>query len=191
MVVQQPRHLLTQCLGFLVRDGEAGLAVAHQVGQAAHFGGNHRRSAGHRFEGYHAERFIVGRHHQQLGCRIIIGQPVLVTLAKEDDRLLHREIVTQLLQTRHLGAHLARAGRRIPADDGQMYPLTFLQLQAGHGLDQRVHALERLDPPDEQHHTVVGLQPHVQLGFVGRDGIEVADVHAGRDGDQLVRRGLI
>ncbi len=170
----------------------AGLAVPHEESQSAHLRGNDRRAAGHGFQCHHPKRLVKRRHHQNFRGRIIIRQRVLRALAEEDHRLSHTQVVAQLLQAHHLGGHLVGVGIRLAADDRQIDGVEHtLEFQAGHGAQERVHAFERFDAPDEQDHALVRFQPDELPRFIFWDGIKVADVHAGRDDGHLVEVGLV
>ena len=82
-------------------DDEAGDAILDQEGQPAHLRGDHRRAAGHGFQGDHAKGFVVRGHDQHVGGGVVIGQRRLVALAEEDDQVLQAQLARQVLQAGH------------------------------------------------------------------------------------------
>src|SRR5215212_8594332 len=59
------------------------------------------------------------------------------------------------------------------------------RLHTRHRLNQCVYTLERFDSPHKEHHTIIRLQPYIELGIIRRDRIKVTHVHAGWNNNQL------
>ena len=64
-------------------------------------------------------------------------------------------------------------------------------LKQGHGLQQRVDALERLDPPGEEKVGLVGRHAHARFGRDRIDGVKARQIDAGRNHANFVGRGAV
>ncbi len=185
-IAQQQGESVAQ--GFRVAIGNriTGHPILHKVAKSSHLRGDHRRAAGHRLQRHHPKRLIQRWHHQRLRRGIIIWQGILPAFAEKDHHATHAQLVAQFLQARHFSGHVFGGHIRLAADDCQMHgAVQAAQIQAGHRMNQRIHAFQRFDAPHKQHHAIFGFQADGLLCFTGRDGIEMTRIHARRNGNQF------
>ena len=171
---------------------KAGLIVAHQKSQPAHFRGNHRPAHGHRLQGHHAEALVMGGDHHHLGGGVKVGQRLLVFGSQEGDQVVNAQPGPQLLQADHFRFRIISPG--IAANDGHADILNRLRgalLDHGDGYQQGINPLERLNSPSKENVLILNGDADPFFGFPPGDGPEALQIDARRDNDRLFGVGVV
>ena len=172
VVLEQRLHALGERLRTTPRDQIARLSVVHRVLQPADAGRDHRRTGSERLDGDQPEALIVGRHDADVGRLVVVRQFVARDRSDEAHAIADPQLVGQCFK---LGDGVRRRLAVSARDDQRDRSVEF---RRGHGSDQDVHTLERLQPAHEQGNRAV-VQAELRAGRCLVAGLEAGQIDAG------------
>ena len=153
--------------GLATLDEQAGHAVVDDVEQPADRAGDDRHAARRGLEGDQPEALAAARHDDDVGGAVVAGRGCGAAAAR---RTATRSATPELDgQLAGLGPPRRRRRRRWPRRRSPA-AASGRRAERGERTDGDVGRLQRLDPPDEQHHRHVGRQPDrpARAGAVAR-----------------------
>ena len=193
-VAQQQSDAVREGFNITIRDAVAIDPILNKVGQSSDARSHDRRAAGHRFEGNHPKRFVMGGHDQQFGGGIIIGQDILAAFAEEKDGVTVPQFAAQTFEARHFGCHFFLGRIRVATNNRQIvrhlagYPAI---AHEGDGAHEVFNPFQGFNAADKEDHLFIGRHADKGPGLIDRDRVKMTDIHARRDDGDFIRVGAI
>ena len=160
------------------------MPVMYDGGQTAHPTGDHRRAAGHGFQGDQPETLVVRRHDAHIGGIVIQGQVVVIDPSHEFNQVVYLAFFSQTAHPVGFGFAGAPAAHYHHAD------VFFAGLHLRGGFHQEVQALQRLHPAHVQQHFLT-VEAQAPADFLLVQGAELGQVDSARRQHHARRVGAV